>query len=362
MEPKKTALYEEHQKLGAKIVEFAGYLMPIQYRGIREEHRRVRSTVGIFDVSHMGEFYVSGPRALDFLNQVTINDVAKLAINQVQYSALCYENGGMVDDLLVYRLPDRYLLVVNAANLQKDWDWLQKHLLPGVEMTNASDDCALIAIQGRYAEKTLQKLTQVNLSKIPYYWLEQGKLANVNMLISRTGYTGETGFELCFDPAHARQVWAEIMTAGAEFEIEAIGLAARDSLRLEMKFCLYGNDIDATTHPLEAGLGWITKLKKGDFIGREALIRFKEAGLKRQLIGFEVTGQAFPRHGYKIAKNGREIGVVTSGTVSPMLDKGIGMGYVPVELSEIGSQFEIQIRDRTIPAIVVETPFYQRPY
>lgn len=362
MEPKKTALYHEHQKLGAKIVEFAGYYMPIQYRGIREEHRRVRTTVGIFDVSHMGEFYVSGPRALEFLNQVTINDVSKLAVNQVQYSAMCYDTAGIVDDLLVYRLPDRYLLVVNAANLQKDWDWLQKHLIPGVKMENASDACALIAVQGRFAEKILQKLTAVSLANIQYYWLEQGQLAGTDMIISRTGYTGETGFELCFDTAHAVQVWNAIMTAGKEFDIEAIGLAARDSLRLEMKFCLYGNDIDATTHPLEAGLGWITKLKKGDFIGREALIRFKEAGIERQLIGFEVTGKAFPRHSYKIVKNGREIGVVTSGTVSPMLDKGIGMGYVPVELSEIGSQFEILIRDHAVPAQVVETPFYKRPY
>lgn len=360
MEIKKTGFYDIHQKLGAKLVEFAGYYMPIQYRGIMEEHRRVRQTVGLFDVSHMGEFYVSGLSALDFLQKMTINDVSKLAVNQVQYSAMCYENGGIVDDLLVYRMADKYLLVVNASNLEKDWNWLHSHLPAGVVMENKSDDFSLLALQGPKAIAVLQKLTSADLSKIPFYWLTEGQAAGVEMMMSRTGYTGEPGFELCFPVERSEQVWTAIMAAGQEFDIEPIGLGARDTLRLEMKYCLYGNDIDATTNPLEAGLGWITKLAKGDFIGRDVIAQVREKGVQRKLIGFSMAGKAFPRHGYKIFSNGAQVGDVTSGTFSPILEMGIGTGYVPAALATIGTPLTIEIRNTQSPAVVCETPFVKR--
>jgi len=359
VEIKKTGFYELHKKYNAKIVEFAGYYMPIQYRGIIEEHKRVRSTVGLFDVSHMGEFIVKGRDAEKFLQNLTINDVSKLQVNQVQYSAMCYEDGGIVDDLLVYKFVDHYMLIVNAANLQKDWDWATKHAPAGVTMTNVSDDLSLLALQGPQAIKTLQKLTTVPLDEIKYYWVSTGKVDGVDMLLSRTGYTGEPGFELCFDQKYSEQVWNALMHAGKEFDIEPIGLGARDTLRLEMKYCLYGNDIDSTTNPLEAGLGWITKLNKGDFIGRSAIVNAKEKGLKRHLVGFALQERAFPRHNYKIFKGDREIGFVTSGTFSPMLEKGIGMGYVEAGCADIGSEIAVEIRNSKVPAIVVETPFYK---
>jgi len=359
LQVKKTGFYDIHQRLGAKIVEFSGYYMPIQYRGIIEEHRRVRTTVGLFDVSHMGEFIVSGKNAEAFLQRLTVNDVSKLAIKQVQYSAMCYENGGIVDDLLVYRFPDHYMLVVNAANMQKDWQWALDHLVPLVNLENKTEDLSLLALQGPKAEATLQKLTGIDLSAIKYYWLEEGKVDGVEMVVSRTGYTGEPGFELCFPVKHSEHIWEALMQAGKEFDIEPIGLGARDTLRLEMKFCLYGNDIDATTNPLEAGLGWITKLNKGDFIGRDALVKAKDQGLNRKLIGFEMEAKAFPRHGYGILSNGRQVGQVASGTFSPMLEKGIGTGYVPNELASIGGPIQIDVRGKALPAKVVETPFYK---
>lgn len=358
MEAKKLALYETHKSLGAKIVEFAGYLMPIQYKGILEEHRKVRTSVGIFDVSHMGEFIIKGDNALDFLQLLTINNVAQLATYQVQYSAMCYENGGIVDDLLVYRLPKHFMMVVNAANIEKDFQWINSHLIPGIECVNATDDYTLLAVQGPKAEATLQKSTNIDLSKIKYYWMTEGKFAGVDVFISRTGYTGEPGFELGFAPEYSEEIWNVIMESGKEFDIEPIGLGARDTLRLEMKYCLYDNDIDQTTNPLEAGLGWITKLKKGHFIGRDALVKTKQAGLTRRLIGLELEGKAIPRHGYKIYKNEQEIGRITSGTFSPMLEKGIAMGYVKSEYSEIGTHIEIAIRNKLAPVIVVKTPFY----
>ncbi len=360
MEIKKTGLYEVHKQLGAKIVPFAGYYMPIQYQGIIEEHRCVRTAAGLFDVSHMGEFFISGPGAEQFLQWMTINDVSKLAPKQVQYSAMCYEDGGIVDDLLVYRLPNYYMMVVNAANLQKDWEWLQAHKNADVTLENRSDECALLALQGPKSMEILQTLTDLDLSKIAYYWLEEGKVAGEQMIISRTGYTGELGYELCFPMQRAAKIWDAIMTAGKPFGLTPIGLGARDSLRLEMKYCLYGNDIDATTNPLEAGLGWITKLNKGDFIGRDALLKIKAGGLQRKLIGFEMMDKAFPRHGYAIWAGNEKVGHVTSGTFSPMLEKGIGMGYVPIHLSNVGTELQIEIRNSRVPARVCETPFYKK--
>ncbi|RLD14719.1 glycine cleavage system aminomethyltransferase GcvT [candidate division KSB1 bacterium] len=357
MELKKTALHDVHVKLGARMVEFAGFHMPIQYHSIREEHRRVRETVGMFDVSHMGEIIVKGPKALDMVQKVTINDASKLAVGQVQYSAMCYEDGGIVDDLLVYRFADHFLLVVNASNKDKDYEWILKNKIDGCEVLDVSDDYTQLAVQGKKAEPTLQKLTDVDLSAIKYYWFTEGELAGVNMIISRTGYTGEPGFELYFANEHAVDVWNKIMEAGKEFDIEPIGLGARDTLRLEKKMCLYGNDIDETTNPLEAGLSWITKLDKGDFIGREALLKIKEEGLKRKLVAIVLEGQGFPRHGYKILKDGKEVGHVTSGTVSPILNKGIAMGYVAIEFAKIGTPLEIDIRGKRVPAVVIKPPF-----
>lgn len=362
MEPKKTALYDEHVRLGAKMVEFAGYLMPVQYRGVLEEHRRVRGTVGIFDVSHMGEFVITGERAGEYLQTMTLNDVSKLVDTRSQYSGMCYDHGGMVDDHIVSKFPDRYMMIVNAANREKNFQWMQQHLIPGAELRDISDDFSLFAVQGRHAEATLQKLTDVNLSEIKFYWFREGALAGVSAFISRTGYTGEDGFEVGVDAKDSLKVWQAILEAGAEFDIEPIGLAARDTLRLEMKYCLYGNDIDETTNPLEAGLGWITKFGKGDFIGREALLKVKEAGVKRKLAGLEVVERAIPRHGYKITKQGEEIGHVTSGTFSPTLEKGIALGYINLPYNEVGTPLEIVIRGKAIPARVVETPFYKRPY
>lgn len=359
---KKTALYDIHAGLGAKMVEFGGFMMPVQYRGIIDEHNKVRKSVGVFDVSHMGEFEFRGPAALEFLQRVTINDVAKLAPGQAQYSAMCYPDGGIVDDLIIYRMPDRYMAIVNAANLQKDWQWLQQAATPGVDMRDVSDQTCLLAVQGRNAQATLQKLTQVNLGEIKYYWFAQGDIAGVPAVIARTGYTGEDGFEIAFEEKHAARVWQAIFDAGKSFEIEPIGLGARDTLRLEMKYCLYGNDIDQTTNPLEAGLGWITKLDKGNFIGKEAIAAAKAQGLRRKLVGFELPGKNIARHGYALLQDGRTIGQVTSGTFSPSLQKAIGMGYVASEHSAVGSVITVDIRGRQIDAQVSKTPFYSRPY
>lgn len=353
---KKTALYEIHKKLHAKMVPFAGFQMPIQYHSIRAEHRRVRDTVGVFDVSHMGEIEISGNDAIDMVQKVTINDAAALAIGQVQYSAMCYPDGGIVDDLLVYRYPDRFLLVVNAANKDKDFQWLRKNKIPGCELKDISDDITQIAVQGKSAEATLQKLTDIPLHTIHYYWFVEGILAGVNMMISRTGYTGEPGFELYFDNQYAENVWEKIFASGKEFNIEPIGLGARDSLRMEKKMCLYGNDIDQNTNPLEAGLGWITKFDKTDFIGKEMLAKIKEDGPKRKLVAFVLHNSGFPRKECEIYKDGNKIGIVTSGTVSPVLEKGIGLGYVTRDLSKVGSIIDIKIRDKLIPAEIVKLP------
>ncbi|HDL19246.1 MAG TPA: glycine cleavage system aminomethyltransferase GcvT [Bacteroidetes bacterium] len=356
---KKTVLYDEHVNLGAKIVEFAGYLMPIQYAGIMQEHRRVRTTVGIFDVSHMGEFLFSGSGAEDFLQKMTVNNVKKLTVGQVQYSVLCYDDGGIVDDLLLYRYDDHFMMVVNASNLQKDWDWLAEHKPAGVNMKNISDATTLLAVQGPKSRELLQKLTDTDLSVIKFYHFTHGAVNGAQMTISRTGYTGELGFELYMDNQYGVKLWQTILSTGKGYEIEPVGLGARDTLRLEMKYCLYGNDIDQTTNPLEAGLGWITKLKKGDFIGRDVLLKVKEEELKRKLIGFQMNSRAFPRHEYPIFKNGREIGMVTSGTFSPMLNAGIGIGYVETRFADVGATFGVKIRKNLETATVVETPFYK---
>jgi aminomethyltransferase len=354
---KHTALHDIHEQLGAKMVDFAGYHMPVQYRGIRDEHRRVRETVGVFDVSHMGEIEISGPASLDMVQKITVNDASALEIGQVHYTAMCYPDGGIVDDLLVYRFENKYLLVVNAANRDKDYEWILDNKIDGCEVRDISDDITQLAVQGRKAEETLQKLTDINLADIRYYWFVEATLAGVPMIISRTGYTGEPGFELYFDNTHAEKVWREVFKAGEPFRIEPIGLGARDSLRLEKKMCLYGNDIDQSTNPLEAGLGWITKLDKGDFIGSGVLRKVKEEGVKRRLVAFTLEGPGFPRKGYRILKDGEEVGEVTSGTVSPILEKGIGLGYVQKPYNKTGTGIEIEIRNKVIPATVIKPPF-----
>jgi aminomethyltransferase len=354
---KKTALYPIHVRLNAKMVPFAGFEMPIQYNSIRAEHRRVRKTVGVFDVSHMGEIEIWGNGALDMVQKLTINDAAQLQIGQVQYSAMCYENGGIVDDLLVYRLDSHYLMVVNAANTDKDLKWILENKLPGCEVKNTSDQITQLAVQGKKAQDTLQKLTRYPLNQIKFYWSVKDILADVPMLISHTGYTGEPGFELYFENKYAQDVWNQVMHAGEEFQIEPIGLGARDSLRLEKKMCLYGNDIDQDTNPLEAGLGWITKLDKGEFIGRRVLLKIKEQGLKRKLVAFVLNQSGFPRKGYALYKEGGHVGQVTSGTVSPMLEKGIGLGYVAIEHASIGTQLEVQIKDKYLPVEIIKPPF-----
>ncbi len=362
MSLKKTAFFNIHQGLGGKIVEFGGFEMPVQYTGIIDEHKRVRESVGMFDVSHMGEVEIWGRDALAFVQKITVNDAAKLSEGKIQYSAMCYEHGGIVDDLLVYHMGDHYMLVINAANIEKDVAWMKENLFGDVKLKNRSDDISLLAIQGPQSLATLQPLTPANLSTIPYYHFVRQKLAGVDMIISRTGYTGELGFELYFpsDVATGEKVWHAVMDAGKDFRIAPIGLGARDTLRLEMGFCLYGHDIDQTTHPLEAGLGWLTKLDKGDFNGRDAILRAKQNGLTRKLVGFVIDEKAFPRQGYTIHSNGSSIGTVTSGTFSPTLDKGIGMGYVTSSHSKPGATISVMIRNKEIPSTVVQIPFLKK--
>ena len=362
MSPKRTAFFDIHNRLGAKIVGFGGYEMPVQYTSIIEEHKRVRESVGVFDVSHMGEVEVWGNDALDFVQKITVNDASKLFEGRVQYSAMCYEHGGIVDDLLVYHMGDHYMLVINAANIAKDVEWMHKHIMGDVKLKNRSDDISLLAIQGPKSLATLQELTQANLSSLEYYYFVRGKLAGVDMIISRTGYTGEIGCELYFpsDIQTGEKVWNAIMDAGKGFNIGPVGLGARDTLRLEMGFCLYGHDIEQTTHPLEAGLGWITKLDKGDFVGSAAIKAAKQQGLKRKLVGFTLKDKAFPRQGYPIHSNGSTDGIVTSGTFSPTLEKAIGMGYVGIGHAKVGTPLSVMIRDKEIPGTVAATPFIVR--
>lgn len=358
-DPKKTPFYDIHLRNKAKIVEFAGFLMPIQFRGIVEEHRKVRSSVGLFDVTHMGEFEAWGKDAESFVQKMTTNDVSRLDSYQVQYSCMCYDHGGIVDDLLVYRLPEHFLLVVNGACVEKDFKWLSEHVSGDMELKDVSDRTALLALQGPKAEDVLRKLTDKDLSELRFYRATWGKVNEIEMLFSRTGYTGEDGFELYFSPEHAESMWDALMEAGREFDIEPIGLGARDSLRLEMKLMLYGNDIDQTTNPLEAGLGWIVKLDKGDFVGKDPIQKMKQEKPKRKLVAFELLDTGFPRQHYEIQKDGKKIGEVTSGTFSPSLNKGIGLGYVPVEHSKVETELHILIRNRPRRAVVVKPPFYK---
>ena len=364
--PKKTAFYNIHEKAGAKIVEFAGYLMPVQYRSITEEHKRVRKSVGLFDLSHMGEFVVSGPGAHQFVQHAVTNDINTLGLGQVMYTAMCYPDGGIVDDLLVYNLGDIIYLVVNASNIDKDFAYLDSLRKTGlvastdVKLENISDETALLAIQGPDAEKVMAKLTDYDLPSLKFYWAATAKIAGVEMLFSRTGYTGEDGFELYMAPKYAEKLWDAAMGAAREFEGEPIGLGARDSLRLEMKYALYGNDIDKTTNPLGAGLGWVVKLDKGDFIGRDALLKVKEEGPRRRNVAFELKEKGFPRQHYPIVIDGKKAGEVTSGTFSPMLEKGIGAAYVPADSSKIGTEIGIEIRGKVIPAEIVKPPFYKQ--
>ncbi|MBM2814338.1 MAG: Aminomethyltransferase [Ignavibacteria bacterium] len=359
---KLTAFNELHKQAGGKMVEFAGYQMPIQYpTGIIHEHNLVRSKVGVFDVSHMGEFEVRGKDALSYVQKITVNDASKLSEGKVQYSAMCLPDGGIVDDLLVYCMGDWFMLVVNGANIDKDFAWCINNTEGfEVEVKNETDEVNLLAIQGPDSLKTLQKLTHVDLSDIEYYNFKTGALAGIDMILSRTGYTGELGFEIYFrgDVSVATMIWEKVFEAGQEFGIEPVGLGCRDTLRLEKGYCLYGNDIDETTNTLEAGLGWITKLSKGQFNASDVLNKVKTEGLKRRLVGFTVEAEKFiPRHHYKIFSGEREIGVVTSGNISPVLNKGIGMGYVEIDFIQEGSKIEIEARGKRFNAIVTKIPF-----
>jgi len=354
---KNTALSSTHEALGAKMVPFAGYNMPVQYEGVNIEHETVRKSVGVFDVSHMGEFLIEGPNALDLIQKVCSNDSSKLTIGKAQYSCLPNDTGGIVDDLIVYKLKEeQYLLVVNASNIEKDWNWIESKNDVGAEMRDLSEDYSLLAIQGPDAVETMQSLSSHDLAGIKFYNFVVGDFAGIeHVIISATGYTGSGGFEIYCKNSEVKQIWDKVVDAGAK----PIGLAARDTLRLEMGYCLYGNDITDTTSPIEAGLGWITKFTK-DFTNCEALEDEKRRGPERKLIAFELDDRGIPRQGYDIVDGqGKKIGEVTSGTMSPMLGKGIGLGYVPTVLSDVNSKINIQIRKNAVPATVVKLPFYK---
>ena len=360
-ELQRTPLHAEHLRLNGKMVPFAGYEMPVQYpSGITAEHTAVRTAAGLFDVSHMGEFEVRGERALDFVQHVTTNDVSKLEVGQAQYTAMVNERGTVIDDLLVYRFGDRYMLVVNGANRAKDWAWASRHAGEfGVDLRDRSDDIALLALQGPKAQQILSRLTHADLDSIRYYHFAEGQVEGVPAIISRTGYTGEDGFELYVPAGEAAGLWRRLLEVGKDDGLAPCGLGSRDSLRLEMGMALYGNDLDEEHSPLEAGLGWATKLAKGDFVGRDALAKEKEAGVRRKLVGFRLKERGFPRPHYPVTFEGRTVGKVTSGTLSPTLGEGIGMAYVEAEAAAPGTELGIVIRDRAIPAEVVRPPFHK---
>lgn len=358
---KNTALSSTHEALGAKMVPFAGFNMPVQYEGVNAEHETVRNAVGVFDVSHMGEFLIEGEHALALIQKVTSNDASKLTVGKAQYSCLPNETGGVVDDLIVYRIKEEtYLLVVNAGNIEKDWNWIKSKNDVGATMRDLSDDYSLLAIQGPKAIEAMQSLTSHDLSAINFYNFVVGDFAGIeHVIISATGYTGSGGFEIYCKNTEVKQIWEKVFEAGSNFGIKPVGLAARDTLRLEMGYCLYGNDIDETTSPIEAGLGWITKFTK-EFTNSEALKAEKERGANRKLIAFELDERGVPRNGYDIVdNNGNKIGEVTSGTMSPSMNTGIGLGYVPTLFSEVGSKINIQIRKNAVPATIVKLPFYK---
>jgi aminomethyltransferase len=359
---KKTKFYNIHEKLGAKIVDFAGFKMPIQYSGIISEHKAVRNSVGVFDVSHMGEIFVRGEKALDFIQHIAVNDASKLGEGRVQYSAMCYEDGGIIDDLLIYKFSDtEYMLVINASNIDKDFKWMNENNKFDVNIVDESDEYSLLAVQGPNSQKTMLKIIEEDI-ELEYYHFIKTKAAGIDVIISRTGYTGELGYEIYFkgDQSAAEKLWNEIFKAGEEFDITPVGLAARDTLRLEMGFCLYGNDIDSTTNVLEAGLGWITKLKKESFIGKNALLKIKEEGITRKLVAMLSKEKSFPRKDYEISLNGKPIGKITSGTVSPILEKPIALGYVQKEHSAIGNVVNFNIRGKEIPAEIIKLPFVNK--
>ncbi len=355
---KRTPLFSAHVKAGARMVPFGGWEMPVQYRGIVEEHRTVRAAVGCFDVSHMGEFEVEGPGALPALQRLTTNDVAALEVGQIQYSVLCHEHGGIVDDLTVYRLAaDRYMITVNAGNIDKDWTHVTTHG-GGARWRNVSEATGLIAVQGPKAEALVGRLAELDVTRIGYYRFAQGKVAGVTTLVSRTGYTGEDGFELYAPAAEAERLWNALIEAGRADGVAPIGLGARDTLRLEMRYALYGNDIDDTTNPLEAGLGWVVKPAKGDFLGRAAIERVRAAGPARKLVGIEMTERAVARHGYPVVKDGAPTGVVTSGSYGPSVDRYIAMAYVGSAHAAVGTELGVEIRGQVKSARVVKTPFH----
>ncbi len=353
---RKTALYDEHVALGGKVVEFAGWAMPMFYEGIVSEHRRVRSTAGLFDVSHMGEFVVSGADALHALEKLTTNRVASLTEGRVQYSAMCYENGGFVDDLLIYAMPGRYMLVVNAANREKDLDWIRSNSTGDVAVDDVSDETGLIALQGPASEGILAGLTTADLTALPYYYWTRAEIAGREATLSRTGYTGEDGFEIYCDPEDSHAIWSALMEEGTAADIGPVGLGARDTLRLEMGYSLYGSEMDANRTPPEAGLMWVTKLSKGDFIGRDAIVRRMDEGIDERIVGFELTGRGVPRPGHRILVGDDEVGHVTSGTFSPSLGRGIGLGYVR---SDVTGELSVDIRGSHIEAHTVSLPFYR---
>ncbi|MGB4782817.1 glycine cleavage system aminomethyltransferase GcvT [Candidatus Methylomirabilis sp.] len=358
---KRTPLFEVHRQLGARMVPFGGWEMPVQYAGILEEHRAVRERAGLFDISHMGEIEIAGPGALEAIQYLTSNDASRLSVGEVQYSALITPEGTFVDDITVYKFAaDRYWLTVNAANIEKDCAWIHEHVISWAEVRNISNDMALVALQGPRAREILEKLTSVGLGTLRYFRFVEGQVVGIDCCISRTGYTGEDGFEIYIPPQHAAALWHALLDAGTPMGLQPCGLGARDTLRLEAKMALYGQDIDDRHTVLEADLGWIVKLEKGEFIGREALARQKTDGISRKLIGFEMCGRGIARPHYAIVKDSQPIGEVTSGGPAPSLGKNIGLGYVAVQYAAIGTEFDIMIRGQTVAARVVRTPFYKR--
>jgi len=358
-EGKKTRLYERHVEHGGDIINFNSFLLPVKYTSIIDEHLAVRKAVGVFDVSHMGEFMIEGDDAPAFVDRLITNNAATIPVKRVVYSPMCLDSGGIVDDLLCYHLGDNtFMLVVNAANTAKDRDWVKAHLKSNVKFTDITDDITLLAVQGPMSRDVMKRITSnIDIDNMKYYWFDWGKVAGESVLVSRTGYTGELGYEIYIKPeVDAIKIYDLLMEAGREFGIKPIGLGARDTLRLEKKLCLYGNDIDETTTPLEATIGWTVKFEK-DFIGKDVLLKQKGEGLKRQLVGFKMIGKGIPRHGYDLYANGVKAGYVTSGTHSPSLGEPIGLGYVPIESSSVGSKIEIDIRNRLVEAEVCETPF-----